>query len=543
MPLESDIEPRNNSTETETFQQNFEHIQKEIKELSDADQSNDVVEGIDWILTEEFSNYLLKQNSDILNNLYTNVCNYAKNSNDSNLSKLQNFLEPIILIDGISKSANIEKIKVNDYVINNVFPKYGYKIGNKLKFIKYISNEIKGKTLDTILKDLEDKETNSVEFDEFIESYLWKKSLTFTIPHWTQLHWDLSQSKYLTTCVSYYPDSFGDNCILPEWFNPQKLFEDWKSIWLGIETVHKKYNWNWIEVAIIDNPLATHNDIIPTEQISSWKNPQFHWSAVASVFVGKETWVAPNANLHYVEASSEIEDRDIYENLSKLKDKGIKVISMSFNLYDEWMFEPEEIKKWTKDKISWLVKELKESWTRALSWDEFIKNFWILGKKNPMWDSDDFQNYQVTWPDKRSLDIREKYLNTSEDSKNPKEKFMHDFYAQTKPIEDLIFINSGDRTVADPNWPDSYRHDAIWGTSWTIPAVAWYYTLACQADPQNMNPEKFMQLARDTAKLVPISDIPKDMNHMNIWKTSMQATIKVLDINALIQKIEEERNK
>ena len=46
MSLENNIEPRNNNTETESFQQNFEHIQKEINELSDADQSNDAIEGI-----------------------------------------------------------------------------------------------------------------------------------------------------------------------------------------------------------------------------------------------------------------------------------------------------------------------------------------------------------------------------------------------------------------------------------------------------------------------------------------------------------------
>ena len=157
-----------------------------------------------------------------------------------------------------------------------------------------------------------------------------------------------------------------------------------------------------------------------------------------------------------------------------------------------------------------------------------------------------FQNYQITWPDKRTIDRRKELLDPSYEPKDEKDKkeyeFTRDFYENKEiDIENLIFINSGDRTVTDPHWPDSYRHDAIWGTSWTIPAVAWYYTLACQADPQNMNPERFMQLARDTAKLLPISDIPKDMNHMNIWRTSMQATIKVLDIDALIQKIEEEK--
>jgi hypothetical protein len=52
-----------------------------------------------------------------------------------------------------------------------------------------------------------------------------------------------------------------------------------------------------------------------------------------------------------------------------------------------------------------------------------------------------------------------------------------------------------------------------------------------------------MQLARETAEIVNISDIPKDMNHMTQWRVSMNAKIKILNIQKLIQRIEEEKSK
>ena len=378
------------------------------------------------------------------------------------------------------------------------------------------------------------------------------------------MHWNWSNSKDVLDLISFYDDSFGDDCTFPDWYNPHEVFEKWKSIGLGIETVHEKwYTWKWVEVAIVDNPFL-HKDIPVCEYYKSENNPelQFHWAAVSSILVGRETWVAPDANLHFVESASQTDDRDIYENLSKLKDKDIKIISMSFTLYQEWMFTSEELEKWTKDKVSWLVKELNENWTWVLSGDEFIKNFGLLGMKNPMWDSDDFKNYQVTRPDLRTLETREKYINYPDELEDPKGKFQQDFWKETKSMEDLIFINCGDRTVADIVDADDetlkpatvYRHGRIWGTSWAIPAVAGYYALACQADP-NMNPERFMQLARDTAQIVKISDFPEDMTNMTLWRYDISkyneipeapkipSEIKVLDINALIQRIEDEKNK
>ena len=79
------------------LQQNLEHIQNEIRQLSeDSDPNNDTVEWIDWMLSTAFADYLRWIDSSVLNTLCTNVDSYARNSNDPNLKKLQQFLAPLI---------------------------------------------------------------------------------------------------------------------------------------------------------------------------------------------------------------------------------------------------------------------------------------------------------------------------------------------------------------------------------------------------------------------------------------------------------------
>ena len=127
---------------------------------------------------------------------------------------------------------------------------------------------------------------------------------------------------------------------------------------------------------------------------------------MASILAWQQTWIAPDAELYYLESNSEINNNDILDRLTqiqnineKLKKNGediIRVVSISSNLYENGMNDE------TKNKIKEKVNELRDMWTWVLSGEEFIKNFWILGKKNPMWDSNDFQNYQVTRPDYRT---------------------------------------------------------------------------------------------------------------------------------------------
>ena len=104
---------------------------------------------------------------------------------------------------------------------------------------------------------------------------------------------------------------------------------------------------------------------------------------------------------------------------------------------------------------------------------------------------------------------------------------------------DALFVNSGNRTVADPKDENAYRHDNQASASWAIPAVAWYYALACQADP-TMTPEKFKKLAKDTAKVIKSKIKHWSKIFSKLW---LSTRLRVIDIKALIQKIEEEKKK
>ena len=322
---------------------------------------------------------------------------------------------------------------------------------------------------------------------------------------------DWSESKEVLYYVRFDDKTFSKTPKehLPKWFDPQEIFENGKSIGLWIDDVHEMwYTWKWVGVAICDWQLKPHKDI-QTEEYTVEKNADnfndyFHASAVSSILAWKQTGIAPDANLYfYAEVQNNREKdggQDLASSLNKIlqkneklsDDKKIRVISISWPLY--WWKKTEE-----------LVKKLEESWVWVLHSGEFWKSFWYLEKKDPMWDPNDLQNYQH-------------YLGKTS----------------------ALFVNSWDRTVASPQNDSSYRHDTEASASWAIPVVAWYYALACQADP-TMTPDKFKRLAKDSAKVLK-TDIKK--HWWNIFsKLGLKAKIRVIDIKALIQKIEEQKKK
>lgn len=125
---------------------------------------------------------------------------------------------------------------------------------------------------------------------------------------------------------------------------------------------------------------------------------------------------------------------------------------------------------------------------------------------------------------------------------------MSDGTVNTTIRENLLYINSGDRTVPDPSSPTAYRHDSRASQSWSIPVIAGYYTLACQADP-SMTKEKFMRLAEETAQVktstIPISKCIGDPDNEYDWvdngRSEQTTNIKIIDINALLKAIEAEK--
>lgn len=319
---------------------------------------------------------------------------------------------------------------------------------------------------------------------------------------------DWSKSREVFNYLAFDDKTFSktSKSHLPEWFDPKEVFEKGKSIGLWIDDVHKMwYTWKWVSVAICDWQLMPHKDIKPkeytVEKHASNVSEYFHASAVGSILAWKQTGIAPDSDLYFfAEKQNNGEEywwddlnsaftKIIEKNKQLANDKKIRIISISGWLYGDWI----------KD----LANKLENSWVWVLTSDEFFKDFWYLEKNDSMWDSNDFENYQhCLWE------------------------------------LDALFVNSGDRTVVDPRNDSAYRHDTQASASWAIPVVAWYYALACQADP-TMTPERFKKLARETAHEIDSTiNIRKDNKQIRSTETRK---IKVIDIKALIQKIEEEK--
>ena len=89
-----------------------------------------------------------------------------------------------------------------------------------------------------------------------------------------------------------------------------------------------------------------------------------------------------------------------------------------------------------------------------------------------------------------------------------------------------LLIPAGDRTVASARGENEYRHDSKASTSWTVPALAGFYTCALQCAKENgidLTPEQFYELAQETGH--PIVD--ENNNEMG----------NAIDAKALCEKI------
>ena len=312
----------------------------------------------------------------------------------------------------------------------------------------------------------------------------------------------------------------------PKNFNPETVFEKGKSIGLGIDDVHKMgYTGKGMSIAIIDSGTMCkngkqHNALKFKEYnvASAEKNNpdlnNFHGQSTS--YIAQE--IAPDADMYYYAGT----DGDgLVQNLQAIIDKNktlpddkkIRVVSMSFSLNGD------------RKKALEKVKELEAQGVWVFSCDEqfLAKGFGYLEKKDSMGNVNDFNNYQLS---KRYGCEKIPVYNEK------KEKI-----GEREPL----YVNSGDRTVPDPNNENAFRHDSVASASWAIPVVAGYYTLACQANPK-MNPKKFMELAYQTARTIKSTMPVLDKDDIEIGRTQETKEIKMIDIKALLQAIKQENN-
>ena len=118
------------------------------------------------------------------------------------------------------------------------------------------------------------------------------------------INWSNSREifKYLSFNEKTFSDTPSEH--LPKGYNPQEVFAKGKSIGLGIDKVHSQgYTGKGVSVAICDWQLKPHKDLNVQEyhcaEHASQVEDYFHASAVTGILAGKQTGVAPEANVYF----------------------------------------------------------------------------------------------------------------------------------------------------------------------------------------------------------------------------------------------------
>lgn len=347
--------------------------------------------------------------------------------------------------------------------------------------------------------------------EEYFENYIRKGFYDVTLSLSKPLNAELDFSKsawFLQECV-FSENTFANTPKehLPEGFDPKAVIEKGKDPGLNARAVHASgITGKGVKVAIMDWQLPPSenydsNIVSYKAQETAKKIPEtMHGAAVTSILAGKETGVAPGADVYYFAGRQSF--REEYSNEDMIKSFK-NVLEINTNLPENEKIRIVSISGpvYGGEEAENLVKELEDSGVWVMSSPEFWKNFGYLAKKDPMGNPNDFDN--------------------------------HTIHAKAEGSGRQLYVNSGDRTVAHFTASADYRHDSKASASWAIPVVAGYYALACEADP-SMTKERFLQLAEETAQVREL-DLPKNENAQSDYERHQGF------LECLIETIQKER--
>lgn len=320
------------------------------------------------------------------------------------------------------------------------------------------------------------------------------------------LNFNNSDGEYMLKHLSFDNDTFKNTPAenLPKDFKPDEIIEKGRDAGCNTKAMHAMgYTGKGVKVAIIDTQILTNHESIKSSivgyeimnnELAVGSEADFHGQAVADILVGKEDGIAPDSELVYFNGTNSTADRlqalrrivEINKNSSP-EDK-IKVLSISWDILPtEEGFEEYKrlLSELTNDGV-FIAIAGPNMWNGNANNTEI--HFGSLSKKDQMKNPDDFNNY----------------LGDGND----------------------LLIPAGDRTVASARGENEYRHDSQCSTSWTVPALAGFYTCALQCAKENgvdLTPEQFYKLAKETGQLI----VDENNNEMG----------SAIDAKALCEKI------
>lgn len=292
---------------------------------------------------------------------------------------------------------------------------------------------------------------------------------------------------------------------LPDEFHPEELLEKGKNPGLGIEQLHEQgITGKGINIAIIDQPLLTaHENIKDNIQLyelykSESSTASMSGSSVASIAVGKNTGVAPDAKLYYIASTFlKVEDGKYVSDNSIIIDGIKRVLEINKKLDDS-------------DKIK-VVSIGLGFVPDSENYQEIINIIEVAKKEGVFVITPSLEvNYNVRLMGldrdmNKNLDDETSYTWSKA---SMKEDF---FFNQDEQNTSYINVPMDSITYSGFLADDNYIYSSYGGISMTCPWLAGMYALCLQVDP-DLTPIEFLQTAIETGTSVSVPVNGKEYN-------------------------------
>lgn len=251
------------------------------------------------------------------------------------------------------------------------------------------------------------------------------------------------------------------------------------------------------DVLLVDHVEYVDRVIVYEELNVSLIDASMHGGAVASLAVGKNTGVAPDADLYYIASNcgTWTEDGMSFEiDYSYTAEAIDRLVEINRSLPDEQKICVISISKGWGNNEKGYGRLMLAIHNAKLEGIETIGTM-PTGSKIVLWG---LRREALNDPNQ---------LASYEPSTIPVAFFEDNVGKESDSALKYLMVPMEGRTMAAPTGRDEYIYSATGGSSYIVPYVAGLYAIACQCDP-NITLEQFMEFLFDTGTEKSIPQIP-----------------------------------
>lgn len=281
---------------------------------------------------------------------------------------------------------------------------------------------------------------------------------------------------------------------LPAGFDPRTIMDVGKNPGLLVRELHRRgITGRGVGLAIIDQSLLVeHREyrdrlrLYEEIHVPSRKQPsaQMHGPAVASIAVGLESGVAPEADLYYIASvlGYYLGHERFRADLSWLGQSMNRVLDINKTLPADHKIRVMSISVgWVGNTNMKGYKEAEQALERARREDVFVLTTTLEQshgvplcglERAPLQNPDDLRVFV------------------------PGQWWRYE-YLKKKVPEKMLLVPMASRCTASPTGPEDFTFFRDGGESWSVPYLAGLYALACQVRPDT-TPDVFLQTALET---------------------------------------------